>query len=126
MECISENQPPEVRDWNVFIGTHPHVGVFPNGHIFGSRAPDNEQLHKIYGTRPELVLLYPKLLALLFHERVTKKSDGFVVVYPSEDDKGKKITEVQEEGATCQAMRTLNRSMLDLKDAAPSLPKVNK
>ena len=106
--CISENLPAEVHDWNVIVGSHPHPGVFPNGHIFGSRAPDNDQLHKIYGTRQELVTLYPKLLSLLLHERVTRKSNGFVVVYPSEDDDGKKITVVQEEGTTCPAMRTLN------------------
>ena len=73
------------------------------------RVPDTDQPHRINGTRQELFVRLLEILPKVLHERVTKKLlNGYVVIYDTKNDKGKKMTVIQNEGTECPAMRELN------------------
>ena len=117
---VPEYLPENVRGWNVFVGTHPHPTVFPNGRIFGGRAPNRDRTNPIEGMKEKLFVTMPKIAMQLLHECVTKVQPGqYAVIYDKKDAKGTSKMVLLEEGTSCPEMRTLNRSAMKLDDAAP-------
>ena len=117
---VPENLHEKVRAWNVFVGTHPHPTVFPNGRIFGGRAPDRDQPRSIEGMKEQLFVTMPEVAVQLLHECVIKVQPGqYAVIYDKKGAKGTSKTVLLEEGTSCPEMRTLNRSAMKLDDAAP-------
>lgn len=101
-----DNLPTKVQRWNVFVGTHPHPTVFPNGRIFGTRAGDTDQPHPTEGMKLELFMNMPEVMVQLLHECVTKVTPGkYEVIYEEKERKGKTNTIRLAEGTHCPAMR---------------------
>ena len=60
----------KLKEWNVEVGTNPHVYVFPDGRIVGTNVNADAQFIPVPGLPLPLLMMLPTLLVNVCHEHL--------------------------------------------------------